>query len=288
MTRPSSVTIIVPCYNEQPEVLRATVAAIEQSLEAAGADYEVLVVNDGSRKHRYDGIAQGRVRLVEHPENRGYGAALKTGIHEAAHEVVGITDADGTYPNHRFGELLALMEHADMVVGARPWGDISLARRLPKFLLTKLASFLADYPIQDLNSGMRLFRKEMALRFWGLYPNGFSFTSTITMGCLTSGYRLRYQPIAYAKREGKSHIQPIRDTLNFFTLVTRLTLYFNPMRVFVPLSLLFGLLATLRGLRDYWLTDSLGGLALVLFFMSFQLFFFGLLADIVVKTGKQA
>ncbi len=121
----------------------------------------------------------------------------------------------------------------------------------------------------------------MSKQFWNLYPNGFSFTSTITMGAFTSGYEVKYIPIDYYKRDGKSHIHPIKDTIGFFTLVSRLTLYFNPIRFFMPLSFILLILAIARGIRDYLVTESLGGLTLVLFFMSFQVFFFGLLAEII-------
>ncbi len=279
------ITIIIPCYNEAPEILANTIDEIKIGFADYNfSNYEILVVNDGSKKHTYKKFTIEKMRWINHEVNKGYGAALKTGISQAKYEWVGITDADGTYPNREFGRLIDNIGNHNMVVGARPWKQISAIRKVPKYILTKFASFLANYNIQDLNSGMRIFQKDLAMKFWGLYPNGFSFTSTITMGCLTSGYSLKYVPIEYSKREGKSHINPIKDTINFFSLVTRLTLYFNPMRVFIPLSMVFMLMAIGRGLRDYYLTNALGGLTLVLFFMAFQAFFFGLLAEIVVKT----
>lgn len=280
------ISIVIPCYNERPEVLLNTVDQVDKSLKNSHLEaYEILVVNDGSSKYDYSLLGSDpRFTLLAHMVNKGYGASLKTGILHARYAWIGITDADGTYPNTLFADFAAVADQYDMVVGARPWGDISRLRRLPKKLLTTFSSFLANDRIVDLNSGMRIFRKDLALKFWRLYPDGFSFTSTITMGCLTNGYDLHYIPIVYEKRAGKSHIKPIKDTVRFFSLVTRLTLYFNPLRVFLPLSLIFFLAATGRGVRDYILTQGLGGMALVLFFMAFQVFFFGLLAEIISKS----
>jgi len=281
-----SISIIVPCYNEAPEILISTLNSIKVSLsKIQNIESEIIVINDGSKKYSYENISIENVRFIEHKQNKGYGAALKTGIKNSKSEWIGITDADGTYPNDEFHTFVEYANDYDMIVGARPWKSISLIRKLPKFILTKFSSFLADYKILDLNSGIRIFKKEMAMQFWGLYPNGFSFTSTITMGCVTNGYELKYIPIEYNKREGKSHISPIKDTIRFFSLVSRLALYFNPKKIFMPLSYSFLILAIARGIRDYILVGGLGGMALVLFFMGFQLFFFGLLADVIVKNG---
>jgi len=117
-------------------------------------------------------------------------------------------------------------------------------------------------------------------------PSGFSFTSTITMGALNNNYAVEFYPIDYFKRVGSSSINPIKDTARFFLLVTRLALYFNPKKIFIPISLLLGFIGILRGIRDYNLVGSLGGLCLILLFLSSQFFFFGLLAEIINKTRK--
>ncbi len=287
MNQEKGISVIIPCYNESPQVLKHTIDSIENSLKnIEKLVYEIIVVNDGSTKYSYDPIAHQPAKIVEHNVNKGYGAGLKTGILNARYDLIAITDADGTYPNKDFNKLLEYTDEYEMVVGARSWKHISALRKFPKYILTKFAGFLANYKIKDLNSGMRIFRKEMALEFWRLYPNGFSFTSTITMACLTNGYRLKYVPIHYSKREGKSHIHPIKDTIRFFSLIMRLAMYFNPLRVFSPLSIIIALAAIARGIRDYILLQALGGLSLVLFFMAFQVFFFGLLAEIITKTNR--
>ncbi|WP_338224278.1 glycosyltransferase family 2 protein [Algoriphagus confluentis] len=285
-SKPQAISIIVPCYNESMDVLNHTVSVIHETLEKKGIAFEIIVVNDGSKETPDKSQIHIPVQLIHHPVNKGYGASLKTGIKHARYDWIGITDADGTYPNHLFGELIDKAAGMDMVIGARKWADISWSRKIPKRILTSFASFLSGQKIPDLNSGMRIFKKELAVQFWNLLPKGFSFTSTITLGALTNDHEVAFYEINYFKRIGKSSISPINDTIVFFTLVTRLALYFNPKKVFVPMSMVFMVLAILRGIRDYQLVGSLGGLCLILFFFSFQFFFFGLIAEIINKTRR--
>lgn len=279
------ITFIIPCYNEHEQVLTETVRGLKASLQKTGIDnYEIIIVNDGSEIFEYLPEPEEFVKVLHHNNNRGYGASLKTGIKHAEYEWIGITDADGTYPNETFDELIQFIPKYDMVIGARQWRDISLVRRFPKRILTFFAGFLSGEPIPDLNSGMRIFRKDLARKFWHLYPDGFSFTSTITMASITNDYKIKFHDIGYSKRIGQSSIQPVKDTIRFFSLVTRLALYFNPKKFFIPLSFVLAILALLRGGRDYLTEESLGGVSLLLFFMAFQVFFFGLLAEIINKT----
>jgi glycosyltransferase involved in cell wall biosynthesis len=279
-----SITIIIPCYNENPDTLKKTVRDINDSLN--DILHEILIIDDCSSKYSYDSMFSGKenISYYRHKQNKGYGASIKTGILKARYSWIGITDADATYPNLEFKSLMQKADGVVMVIGARKWDAVGIIRRIPKYILTRYASYLAGYPIKDLNSGMRVFKKEVALEFWKLFPSRFSFTSTITMSCVTNGYEVEYVDIDYFKREGKSNISPIKDTIRFFSLVTKLSLYFNPLRFFFPLSLIFFMSAIARGVRDYISTGALGGLALVLFFMAFQVFFFGLLAQIISKT----
>ena len=286
MYKGKKIAAVIPCYNEAIEVLNETVSVIHKTLESKGVSFEIIVVNDGSKKSIKESSIHTPIKLLHHQTNKGYGSSLKTGIKNAQYDWIGITDADGTYPNHLFDELIDQSEGMDMVIGARKWADISWTRKIPKRLLTSFASFLSNQNIPDLNSGMRIFKKELAVQFWNLLPKGFSFTSTITMGALTNDHEVAFYEINYFKRIGKSSISPIQDTIVFFTLATRLALYFNPKKVFVPMSLVFMLFAILRGVRDYYLVGSLGGLCLILFFFSFQFFFFGLIAEIINKTRR--
>lgn len=234
-------SMVIPCYNEQSGV-RATVQAILAN--ADGRMQEVIVVDDGSddgTAAELAGVADpgGLLRILRHPHNRGYGASLKTGIRNATGDVVVITDADGTYPNERIPELVDRMREADMVVGARTGARVHIpVVRLPaKWLLGWLANKLGGRRIPDLNSGLRAMRRDVLERYLGLLPDGFSFTTTITLVMLSEARRVDYVPIAYHQRAGRSKIRPVRDTLNFMQLVCRAVLWFEPLRFFIPLSL---------------------------------------------------
>jgi glycosyltransferase involved in cell wall biosynthesis len=277
------VTFIIPCFNEDPDVVRGTVSRVQASAAAAGWDSEVIVVDDCSGRTAYDEAALGGARLLRHRANRGYGAALSTGLRGARFPWIGIIDADGTYPAEDFAGMLALTSDYQMIVGARSWGDISWLRRIPKRCLTWLASFLANHAIPDLNSGMRVFHREVYDGHSRIFPDRFSFSSTLTMVALTSGFEVSFVPIAYFERVGRSTIHPIKDPIRFGYQLLRLSLYFRPLRFFLPLSVLVGGLAVARGIRDMMLNNHFGGLTLVLFFMAFQIFFFGLIAEIINK-----
>ena len=160
------LSIVVPAYNEG-EAIGPVLRDIQATMDEAGFAYEVLVVDDGSEDNTAEIAESAGVRLVRHGENRGYGAALKTGIRRATYQLIAITDADGTYPNERIPDLLSYAGDHDMVVGART-GDaarIPLIRRPAKWVLAKLANYLAEMRIPDLNSGLRVFRKHLAQRF---------------------------------------------------------------------------------------------------------------------------
>lgn len=278
------ISFIIPCYNEEPDVLKNTINGISSLFSRTDLEgSEIIVVDDGSSNTDYQDFPYDRAQLVVHKRNRGYGASLKTGIHAAKHEWVAITDADNTYPPENFLLLLPFMEKNDMIIGARSWSSIEAFRRPAKLAITALASFLADFKIPDLNSGMRIFKRRIYEDYQRYYPNAFSFSSTLTMVSLTNIFDVHFEPIQYLPRIGESSIKPIRDTARFITQLLRLTLYFRPLRFFFPLSLGLLTLAIARGLRDVLLVSHIGGLATLLFFMAFQVFFFGLLAEIINK-----
>lgn len=281
---PEPVSIIVPVYNEEGAIA-STLAAIDATMRAGGRVYEVLVVDDGS----IDGTAQvlsgTGARIVRHRANRGYGAALKTGIAATVHPLIAILDADGTYPITRLPDLLAQADHADMVVGARTGGTVHVPalRRPVKWLLTQVANVLSGHRIPDLNSGMRVFRREVAVRFVGLYPDGFSFTSTITLASHINGYRVEYVPIDYYRRTGASSIRPVRDTLNFFLLIVRMVVTFRPLNVFLPTAAVLLLLGLVKAGLDFSRTGAFGIAAAILILAAMQIALMGLLADLVTR-----
>lgn len=283
------VSVLVPVYNEEHAILR-TIAKIQKTLEDSGfTPFELIVINDGSTDNTAAKLKSIDVHVITHPSNRGYGSSLKSGLRAAKGEIVIITDADGTYPLERMPVLLEHMAHNDMVVGARTGkeSEISFFRKIPKLLLRHFASYVVGIPIPDLNSGFRAFRKDIVMKYFRIIPSGFSFTSTITMAMLSDGYRVQYVPIDYFRRLGRSKIRPIRDTISFFSLITRICLYFSPLRVFVPMSGFFLGLAILKIIFDA-IHRPFGRFVIsqsVLFFtlMSLQIFILGLVADLIIR-----
>lgn len=289
------LSVVIPVYNEGASV-EATIRELHPVLRdpAAGiGDYEIIVVNDGSTDNTGEVLAAHRanldIQLITHERNRGYGAALKSGIRASRYPTIAITDADGTYPNHEIPRLYRALEGCDMVVGARTGANVQipLIRRPAKWVLNRLAEHLAETRIPDLNSGLRLFRRDEAIAMFGLLPSGFSFTTTITLAMLTTDREVRFLPIDYLKRTGRSKIRPIHDTLNFLQLILRTVLYFNPLRIFLPVSLffLFASIAVLIG-SALWLEKVLDTTVTILFVAFVQMLSIGMLADLVDKRNR--
>lgn len=284
-------SLIIPVYNEEKESLANTISQLFRI--PWPENREIIVVDDGSDEKVEDlGISgMDRVKTIRHERNRGYGAALKTGLSNARNECIVITDADGTYPNERIPELVAIFEKGnfDMVVGARVGKNVKipLIRRPAKWFISKLANYLTETKIPDINSGLRVMKKEVVEKYLNILPDGFSFTSTITLAMLTNGYRVEYVPIDYFERKGKSKIRPIHDTLNFIQLIIRTVLYFDPLKIFVPLSLVLALFAFLVLISSWVLTGKIMDVTFgVILMTSVLVMVIGMLADLIDKRLK--
>lgn len=292
-TSPSTtVTVLVPCYNEE-SAINETIRKLDGVL-AVLEHYEIIAIDDGSADttvERLDALAAEfpNLRIVRHDRNRGYGAALKIGMRHASSELIAITDADGTYPIHDLPKLirLAIDNDLDMVVGARTGANVtySTLRKIPKFFLHRWINWIVNTKIPDINSGMRVFRKDMAQKFVRILPNGFSFTITITISALRNNYRVLFEPIDYYQREGKSKIHPIKDTLRFVQIIGRTGMYFAPLRILTPLILIL-LVATGISLGyDTFVLRDLTEKSLVLLTMCLNVSIFAILADMIDKRS---
>ena len=274
-----AVTVVIPAYNEAAHVA-GQVASVDRVMSTSGWDYEIIVVDDGST----DGTAEaasaaGLARIVRRQQNRGYGAALKLGVRLAAHDWILITDADGTYPVEAIPTLLARAQENSMVVGARTGAivKVPLARRPAKWFLNRLASYLAGRNLPDINSGLRLMRKSLINRYEHLLPDGFSFTTTITLSAACNAHPLTYVPIDYHARLGESKIRP-RHAFDFTMLILRTMVFFNPLKVFLPLGAVLALGAL--GKLVYDITrDNLSETAVLGILAAMIVWALGLLAD---------
>lgn len=285
--KPEGLSMVVPVYNEENSVEQVLEKLLDV-LNRLNRPTDLIVVDDGSTDGTSEVLKRlgDQIRVIRHTVNRGYGAALKTGIHNAAHSLIAITDADGTYPNEDLPLLLADMDTHDMVVGARIGEKVHvpLIRRPAKWVLNKLANYLVETNIPDLNSGFRVFKKEIVEKYLHILPNRFSFTTTITLAMISDDYRVHYRPIQYHKRQGKSKIKP-GDALGFLMLIIRTITYFNPLKFFLPFSMaLFGL-GMVRICYDIFWLHNLTDSTTLLFLFALQIGLIGIVADLIVKRS---
>jgi glycosyltransferase involved in cell wall biosynthesis len=279
-----TVSIVMPAFNEGPNLPAVLTPLLD---EARRRHWEVLVVDDGSADDTAAVAARCGATVVSHPRNRGYGAALKTGIRAATAPFVATMDSDGQHTLEALDDVLAHAGDADLVVGARSGLRQSPLWRMPgKWVLQRLATFIARQPIPDLNSGLRVFRREVILRYIHLCPDGFSFSTTSTLAFLNRGRSVEYVPIQIKPRGGHSTVSMITG-FDALLLILRLATLFEPLRLFVSAGLMLfgaGILwaipyaAAGRGI-------SLGAGLLVL--TAVQLLFTGLVADQIASLRKE-
>lgn len=284
-------TVIVPCYNEV-KALPEAIVDLQKILSETGP-HELIVVDDGSTDGTSEALKSLQetvpdLKVLTHENNQGYGASLKYGIRHASHEYIVITDADGTYPNERIGDLLANMKNYDMVVGSRTADNVeySTVRKIPKYFLTRYAAWIAGQNIPDLNSGLRVFKRSLAEKYLRILPDGFSFTTTITMAHLTNNYSVHYEPIGYFQRIGKSKIQPIRDTLRFLQLIIRLGVYFAPLKIFGPFAAIQTFAFMISISYDVFILNDITDKSIILLMFGMNTIFFALLADMIDKRSQ--
>src|SRR5215472_3647346 len=203
MDVPMNVSIVIPAFNEEQGV-GPVITELRTVLNQNGINAEVLVIDDGSTDRTAQAAAAAGARVYRHRSNRGYGAALKSGISAASNEAIVITDADGTYPCKYIPEMLDRLETADMVIGARIGSNVKIPaiRRPAKWVLNQLANYLTKTSIPDLNSGLRAFRRDVVMQYFAMLPDQFSWTTTITLAMHCDKYAVVYIPIDYLARKG--------------------------------------------------------------------------------------
>jgi len=233
---PVQLSIVIPAKNEA-----ATIADIVSTARAEYADAEIIVVDDGSTDNTAERAEAAGARVIRHPESLGNGAAVKRGARAARGNVLALMDGDGQHDPRELGKLLARLDDGyHMVVGARDAeGHANMGRLFANGIYNELASQVSGRRIPDLTSGFRVVRARLFRQFLYLLPNGFSYPTTITMAFLRSGYPVCFESITAAKREGQSHIRPIRDGLRFFVIIFKIATLYAPLKIFLPVSGVF-------------------------------------------------
>jgi len=285
------VSVVLPIYNERGH-LRQEIDRIRTALTASPYTFEIIVVDDGSNDgSEVDLAAIDGIRLLRHPHNRGSGAARRTGTTAARGRVVVWTDVDMTYPNEDIPQLVKELDGFDHVVGARRTeeGTVRFLRVPAKWFIRKLASYLTDTDIKDLNSGLRAFRRDVAMQYVHHLPAGFSCVTTLTMSFLANGYSVKYVPIDYFPRAGTSKFHWWKDTKRYLLQVVRMTLSYNPLKAFMPLGAVLLALGLIKlgidwSQRDFRLASN----TLLIFLAALQSITVGLLADLIVRATKPA
>lgn len=280
-----SVSCVIPAYNEGPAV-QPVVRYICQHFP----NFEVLVIDDGSKDETARYAEEAGATVIRHTYNIGNGAAVKTGIRAAKNEIVLMLDADGQHPPEAIPELLVHMAHYDMAVGARTkQSNVSKFRSFGNWGLISIAEFLTGHTIPDLTSGFRAVKRSVLMEFIHLFPNQYSYPTTITMSMLKTGYFVKFVPIpAITRREtGQSGIRPFRDGMKFINIMVRIIMLFDPQKIFMPIGL--SLLALGAGIALFQIMDksTVTGSALLTFLSGLFVLMFALVADQVAALRRE-
>jgi len=222
-----ALTVVIPAYNES-EGLRGSIEGMRDALRQLPVRYEIIVVDDGSTDDTGAILAATEgIRALRHPTNLGYGAAIKQGIRHAAYDYILITDADDSYPPSCAGALIATMNDHDMTIGARRLSQIAnpVLWNLSKVGIQALLRLLLGAPIPDLNSGVRVFTRELAEELAPILADGFSFTTGLTIAALKAGKRVGFTPVEYRRRRGASKVRPVSFTRSFVRSLVRALRY---------------------------------------------------------------
>jgi len=288
------VTIVLPCYNEQDHVT-VEIERICANMDASEYEYELVAYDDastdGTLARLYE-VAPSfpQLQIVHFHRNGGAGTVRRIGTQRARGDIVVWTDADMTYPNERIPELVQMLEKdttVDQVVGARTSeeGSHKWLRVPAKWFIRKIAERLTNSRIPDLNSGLRAFRRQVATPYLRLLPPGFSCVTTITLAFLSNQHDVRYVPIDYAKRSGTSKFRFVADAYRYILQVLRMVMYFNPLKVLMPVALSLLGVGIAKGIFDIVVHPLLIAVDTVLIFVTGLIIAtLALLADLIVRS----
>ena len=278
MIEKTSISIIIPAFNEENAIGETLKELTENIIRDV---HEIVIIDDGSKDNTANIVRDFKVRLIQHTNNLGYGAAIKTGIVNTKSDFVLMMDSDG---QHRIEDVKSLVKslrthHSDMIIGNREDIFHSQLWRMPgKWILNYLANIITKQKIPDLNSGLRIMNRKIAEKYINIYPDGFSLSTTLTITFLKLGYDVKYLPIKISKRIGKSTITP-KTGIDTLILILRIASLFDPLRVFLPASFIFGLTGVIWGvpyaLKGYGI--SVGAMLLIV--TSLLIFALGLICD---------
>lgn len=278
------ISIVIPAKNEAssldkllPEIIKLDIA------------HEVIVVNDGSTDNTVDICNKHEVTVITHNYSKGNGAAIKTGASAATGDVIVFLDGDGQHSPNDIPTLISHIEDGyDMVVGARDKkSQASVGRSVANSIYNKFASYMVGHTVHDLTSGFRAVVAKKFKEFLYLLPNGFSYPSTSTMAFFRAGYSVKYLQIQVGRREGKSHINPIKDGIRFLLIIFKVGTLYSPLKIFLPISLLFFATGLGHYLYTYILDNRFTNMSALLFTTSVIVFLIGLVSEQITTLMYQ-
>ena len=272
----TDVSIIIPAYNEAQNIGDLVSKIVELYPES-----EVLVINDGSTDNTGVAAEEAGATVYNHPYNIGNGAAIKSGIRMASGDILVFMDADLQHHPEDIRAMLKYFPEYDMVVGARSMKDqISLRRAIGNKIYNWLASYVAKFNVQDLTSGFRAIKSDIAQQFLYLLPNSYSYPATLTLAVLRTGRSLKYVPINVKSRKvGKSNINIFKDGVRFFMIIVKICTLFSPFRIFLPVSFIIFCLGLSYYLYTFLASRRFTNMSALLFTTSIIIFMMGLISE---------
>lgn len=276
-----SLSIVIPAKDEA-----AAIGTLLADIRRLHPDAELIVVDDGSTDDTARIAGQYATHVIRHLHPMGNGAAIKSGARRASGDILVTMDADGQHRAEDITRLVAPVAagEADMIVGARDAAGHANAHRFAaNTIYNWLASWMANYPIADLTSGMRASRRELFMRFLYLFPNGFSYPTTVTMAFLRSGFRVGYLPIPVQQRIGKSHIRLFRDGVRFLLIIFKIGSLYSPLKLFLPMSLAIFAVATAWYGYTYVNWGRFTNMSALLYSTSLLIFLMGLISEQITQ-----
>lgn len=277
---PHNVSVVIPARNEGKAL-----ADLLPRIRALLPNAEVIVVDDASSDDTIEIAQRSGALVIRHPYCKGNGAAIKTGARAVTRTVVVFLDGDGQHDPNDIPRLLALLEDGyDMAVGSRhPRTHATRGRRIANFLYNRLASYMTNQRVEDLTSGFRAARTEKFREFLYLLPNGFSYPTTSTMAFFRAGYTVGYVPIDAGKREGASHIRPLRDGLRFLLIIFKIGTLYSPLKLFFPLSIAFFLSGLSYYLYTFWTSGRFTNMSALMLTTAVLVFLIGLVSEQITQ-----
>jgi len=284
-----NLTIVIPAYNEGESLQEYIPQLVKECLNN---NWKLIVVNDGSKDNTLSILNQHIttevLTIIHHKLNRGYGGALKSGILAADTEYIITMDADGQHRIEDVHKMHSFIKEkdADMVVGKREF-DNNIYRTVGKKIIRFFAKRLMTIPIEDLNSGMKIYRTDLAHCYVKNCPNGMAFSDIIALLFINNQHLVLEVPIRLNNRKyGESTINT-QTAINTAYEILNIVLMFNPIKIFLPAGLLFIIAGIAWGIPIALANKGISIGASLSISIGIIIIFFGLLAEQISQIRKQ-